>query len=140
MAKTKPLVKANDGVLSQPDATLAEVCADDGLLLARHELSILRHRFVDLCCGSEGLDPSSERCTQPWPAPQPMPCERWAQLHAHLLARYGHRFQNETTQRYFESQSWYQPNPAFRTGQLSITAKRNVAALEHFRNEGIDCE
>ncbi|TVQ91887.1 MAG: YARHG domain-containing protein [Deltaproteobacteria bacterium] len=138
-APKKQGVKANEGVLSMPDATLAEICADDGLLLARHEVSILKHRFTEVCCGPDGLDPSSERCAAPWPGPDDMPCERWSELHAHLLARYGHRFQNEKLQSYFDEQPWYQPNKNFRTGMMSITAKRNVSALELFLRERKDC-
>lgn len=139
-AKTQPAVKANEGLLSEPEASHIEVCADDGLLLARHEISVLKHRFAEICCGPDGLDPASDRCTQPWPAPAPMSCDRWLELHTHLLARYGHGFQREEVQAHYDAQPWYKRNEAFRTGQLSITAKRNVAALEHFRREKIGCE
>lgn len=140
-AESRPPIQANLGELPDPQATLAAICADDGLALSRFDLNTLRHRFAEVCCGIDGLDPTSARCTAPWPAADPIPCGRWGELQASLLARYGSTFQDQPTLRaHFEQQPWYRPNEAFQTNAMAITAKRNVATLTRFRAERIDCE
>jgi hypothetical protein len=129
--------EANVGRVPLPDADKATVCGDDGLLLTRYSLTTVRTRFPELCCTPEGT-PDDPRCEAGF-LPDPVPCERWAELSAHLLARYGHVFGEDRWNERFAKESWYAPNPAFATGDMSIAAKRNAVTLRRFYAEKIDC-
>ncbi len=116
------------------------MCADEGLLLSRYDFLTVRHRLASLCCVEGGLPTTDARCSSPWPAPAPIPCTRWVELQAALMARYGKVFKDPAEQARYEAMSWYEPNPSFTVSEMTITAKRNVQALDRYARERIDCE
>lgn len=135
-----PIVEANPGRVPAPDATLSEVCADDGLLLSRYDINTVRRRLASICCVDGGWIADDPRCAAPWPAPDPVPCARWRELHADLLARYGHSFSDPKLQAHYATKPWYQQDDDFMPSDMAITAKRNVMTLDRFVRERIDCE
>lgn len=51
-------------------------------------------------------------------------------LRNEIFARHGRVFKDAELQKYFVSQSWYQPNPEFKDEQLSETEVKNLAAIK----------
>lgn len=139
----KPAVsapKVNEGQLPAPDATRAEICADDGLLLTRHDFHTIKHRFKELCCGADGIagDP---RCETPWPFAERPKCIEWEGLRFRIYARYGYVFDEDDPWREsLTSQPWYRENPRFEVGNMNITAKRNEGTLRRFQIEKHECD
>jgi hypothetical protein len=109
-------------------------------LLSRYDINTVRRRLSSICCVDGGLPPDSPRCTDPWPAPDPIPCARWRDLHADLLARYGHTFSDPKLQAQYTAKPWYQQDEGFMPSDMAITAKRNVTTLDRFVRERIDCQ
>lgn len=134
-------LEANLGSPPEENASRREICLDDGLLLSRYDINTLRHRLRGLCCeGEPGLPSDHARCSQPWPGPEPMPCSRWGELQATLLARYGHTFPNKPELRaHFDAQPWYKPDSDFSTSNMTIVAKRNASTLDRFARDQTDC-
>jgi hypothetical protein len=139
-AAPAPAADVNHGTVPLPDATRAEICADDGLLLTRYDFHTIKHRFKELCCGADGLagDP---RCEQPWPFPERTSCARWDDLRYHIYARYGYVWEpDDPWHKRFAGQPWYREDPGFQLGNMSITAKRNDGTLRRFVTEKHECD
>lgn len=134
-----PEDKANLGRLPEPDATRAQVCADDCLLLTRYDVHTIKHRFDQLCCGEDGV-PGDPRCGQPWPFPETASCDGWERLEKCVYARYGYEFKpgSKWTEE-FSKEPWYKPTEFFQAGDMSIAAKRNTLALKQFASSKADC-
>ena len=116
------------GLLPLPDATKAQVCADDCLLLTRYDFNTVKHRYRDLCCTDDALGQHA-RCDQPWPWSGKPTCPQVELLRNCLSAKYGKVFSDPDWQQHFDKQSWYQQDGTFNPGTMSINAKRNDMAL-----------
>ena len=51
-------------------------------------------------------------------------------LRNEIYARHGRIFKDKELQKYFEAQSWYQPNPEFKDEMLSETEAKNLAIIK----------
>ncbi|MFK7929171.1 MAG: hypothetical protein AB8H79_13340 [Myxococcota bacterium] len=132
--------KVNEGTVPMPDATRAEVCADDCLLLTRYDVHTVKHRFDSLCCGPDGV-PGDPRCGKPWPFEATESCEGWTRLEKCVYARYGYEFKpGSRWAEEFAKEPWYQPSEYFQAGDMSITAKRNTLSLQQFASSNADCK
>ena len=137
-AATAPRI--NEGTLAEPDATRAQICADDGLLLTRYAFNTVKHRFKELCCGPDGV-PGDPRCDQPWPFAERPACKEWEALRYKIYARYGYVFDEDDPWREtFVNQPWYRENPSFQVGDMSVTAKRNEGTLRRFQIDKFECD
>ena len=151
-----PAPQVNEGTEPQPDATRAQICADDGLLLTRYDFHTIKHRFKELCCGADGIA-GDARCEQPWPFAERPKCSEWEDLRNHMFARYGFVWDAElpprptkadrafaaSQQRYkdlYDAEPWYQADPDFTVSQMSIVAKRNEGTLRRFLLDKHECD
>lgn len=138
--KAEPEPRVNEGQLLMPEATEAQICADDCLLLTRHDVHTLKHRFKDICC-RPGLTPEDPRCeTGVWPFPKESPCEGWKRLEMCVYAKHGYVFKDDSPWKdVFEKEPWYQERGAFSASDMTILVKRNTLALRSFE-DGNDCK
>ena len=58
-------------------------------------------------------------------------------LRNEIYARRGRVFKDQTLQKYFETQSWYQPNPDFKDDMLSETETKNLAIIRDTETNSI---
>ncbi|CAN5439660.1 hypothetical protein BH18ACI1_BH18ACI1_15760 [soil metagenome] len=58
-------------------------------------------------------------------------------LRNEIYARRGRVFKDQTLQKYFEAQSWYQPNPDFKDEMLSETESKNLAIIRETEQSAI---
>lgn len=138
-APTAQTTKANEGRVPAPEATRAEICADDCLLLTRYDVHTVKHRFDQLCCGEDGV-PGDPRCGKPWPFEPTDSCDGWIRLEKCVYARYGYEFKaGSPWAEEFAKEPWYKPNEYFQAGEMSIQAKRNALALRQFAATNADC-
>ena len=139
-AKPEPEARVNEGRQPMPEATKAQICADDCLLATRYDIHTVKHRFKDLCCGEDGI-PADPRCQEDvWPFPKTTSCRAWEKLEMCVYAKYGYVFKEDSEWKsVFEDAPWYTPDGTFTASQMSITAKRNTLTLRQFVREGVDC-
>jgi len=136
VGEPEPLINA--GRVPLPEASKAEVCADDGLALTRWDLATFHRRFSEVCCGSDGLPPDHARCVTP-PLGDLPTCLRLQELRYLIVARYGQVFEDEALKKHFEAQPWYVPDPSFHINDLTVTGKRNVISLQNLVQNGEGC-
>jgi len=58
-------------------------------------------------------------------------------LRNEIYARHGRIFKDKELQKYFEAQSWYQPNPEFKDEMLSETEAKNLAIIKEVEEVSI---
>jgi hypothetical protein len=58
-------------------------------------------------------------------------------LRNEIYARHGRVFKDKELQKYFEAQSWYQPNPEFKDEMLSETEAKNLAIIKEVEDVSI---
>ncbi|MFT7520112.1 MAG: hypothetical protein ACI9MC_002256 [Kiritimatiellia bacterium] len=124
------------GLLPMPDATRAQICADDCLLLTRYDFNTVKHRYAELCCAEGDTD---ARCTHPWPWDGKPKCDQVEYLRNCISARYGKVFDEPEWQARFDRESWYQQGGAFQPAAMSINAKRNDMLLMQILLNKEDC-
>jgi len=58
-------------------------------------------------------------------------------LRNEIYARHGRVFKDKELQKYFEAQSWYQPNPEFKDEMLNETEAKNLAIIKEVEDSSI---
>lgn len=108
-------------------------CSDLALLV-QHDFAYVQANICTLC-GSV----SSNYCEMDWPTNDVPLCSDFDKMRNGIYAYYGRPFTTDQWKTYFASQSWYKVNPEYSDALLSEAAKRNVALLKKFADEGTSC-
>ncbi len=103
-------------------------------LLIQHDYAYVQANICKLC-GSV----SSDYCDFDWPSNDVMACSAYDAMRNSIFAYYGRAFSTDKWKTHFASQDWYKVNPDYSDDLLSEAAKRNVALLKKYADEGTSC-